>query len=89
MLKIGSLGLNTLIFISNLLHCAVCFHIFDSVTKMLAQNDLELEEALDTIILWKTFSSLLQNPSVCIFFFFFLCLKEKTLDIPCKRFYYL
>lgn len=86
MLKIHSLGLNTLIFISNLLHCAVCFHIFDSVTKMLAQNDLELEEALDIIILWKTFSSLLQNPSVCIFF---LCLKEKTLDIPCKRFYYL
>lgn len=47
-----------------------------------------LEEALDIIILWETFSSLLQNPSVCIYF----CASKRKLStyqgkdfITCKK----
>lgn len=45
-----------------------------------------LEEALDIILLWKIFPSLQKNPRVCLFFFFFLCLRGKCFDIPNKRF---
>lgn len=63
-LKIGPLGLSTLIFISNLLHCAVCFQLPKCFHKMIWSS---LKVPLDIIILWKTLSSLLENPSVCIY----------------------
>lgn len=47
MVKVGPLGLNTLTF--NLLHWAVCIHIFHSVTKMHRMIWSSLEELLDTL----------------------------------------
>lgn len=47
MLKVGLLGLNTLTF--NLLHWAVCFHVFRSVTKTHRMIWNILEEVLDIL----------------------------------------
>lgn len=70
MMIVGPLSLNTLTF--NLLHWADCFHIFDSVTKTLAQNDLEW--------LGRSYVSVLQDPGVCIYFW------ASERKLTCKRF---